>query len=365
MRTVLVSTSAELAAASKALEGAPRIFLDTEFLSGPGIRRLALAQVSRGGGEVFLVDTMKLAALEPLAAAIGRPGIEWVAHAGRQDVELLLEALRLPAAPALFDTQTAWGLLGPEYPVSLAYLLFKILGLRAMKSEQAVDWTRRPLSPEQIDYAADDVAHLPDLHAALEERLAAKGRGAIARAASADAAGGAEPPRTLSLADYRNAWQLDGPGLAVLRHLIDAHNALPGPDRELSLPPQAFLAVAKLIPETAEEFSRIRGIPFAWVKRHGQAAANAIVRVSARAARERFEPLDPPPYATWPEILAEGRTRDWAARAAAAVGAAPELLFPGRLQRDMAAKAAAGAHPIEALSGWRRELLGADPVPWA
>jgi ribonuclease D len=364
MRAVLVSTSAELAAASKALEGAPRIFLDTEFLSGPGIRRLALVQVSRGGEEVYLVDTMRLTALEPLSAAIGRPGIEWVAHAGRQDVELLLEALRLPTAPPLFDTQAAWGLLEPEYPVSLAYLLFKILALRAMKSEQAVDWTRRPLSPEQIEYAAEDVAHLPELYETLERRLDGKGRSAIARAASADASGG-EPARALSLADYRNAWQLDGPGLAVLRHLIETHNALPEGDRETSLPPQAFLAVAKLIPETAEEFSRIRGIPFGWVKRHGQAVANTLVRVSAQAARERFEPMDPPPYATWPEILAEGRTRDWAARAAAAVGAAPELLFPGRLQRDMAARAAAGGHPLEALSGWRRELLGADPAPWA
>ena len=107
MKPVLVSTSAELAAAAAALEGAPRYFIDTEFDFGPGTRRLALIQVSRGDDQAFLVDAVKLAALEPLAKAIGRPDCEWVLHAGKLDVELLLAALKLPAPPALFDTQVA------------------------------------------------------------------------------------------------------------------------------------------------------------------------------------------------------------------------------------------------------------------
>ena len=359
MKPVLVSTSAELAAASAALEGAPRYFIDTEFDFGPGTRRLALIQVSRGGDEAFLVDAVKLVALEPLAKAIGRADAEWVLHAGKLDVELLLAALKLPAPPVIFDTQVAWGLLGPEFPVSLAYLLYRILGLRSMKGEQAGDWIRRPLSPEQIAYAAEDVAHLPEIRDVLGAKLREKGREAIAFAASAEACA-EEMDAAVTLDDFRNAWQLDASGLAVLKHLIDAHNALPAEERAFALPTRAFLSVAKLIPESAEEFSRIKGVPFNWVKRHGQALANTLVRVSFDSRKDEFTPLEPPPYATWPDILAEGWVRDAAARACAALEVSPDLVLPGRLIGAMAKKVAAAGKDaaVEALSGWRRELLG-------
>jgi ribonuclease D len=359
MTPVLVSTSAELAAAAQALEGAPRYFIDTEFESGPGVRRLSLVQVSRDADRVYLVDALKLAALEPLAKVVGRPDAEWVLHAGRFDVELLLQACRLAQPPALFDTQVAWGLLGPEYPVSLAYLLYRVLGLRSLKGEQSGDWTRRPLTPEQVEYAAEDVAHLPELREILGARLREKGREAACAAASAEACQ-EEMEKALTLDDFRNAWQLDGPGLAVLKHLIEAHNALPEEERGTSLPPRAFLPVAKLIPESAEEFARIKGVPYAWVKRQGASTANKLVRIAFEARKEPFEPLEPPPYATWPEVLAEGKLRDLAARACAALEVSPELLVPGRVLKAMAAKAIAGGRPEEALAGWRRELAGAS-----
>lgn len=355
MTPILVSTSAELADAARALAGAPRYFIDTEFESGPGVRRLSLVQVSRDADRVWLVDALKLAALEPLAQAVGRPDAEWVLHAGRFDVELLGAALRLPRTPALFDTQVAWGLLGPEYPVSLAYLLYRVLGLRSMKGEQAGDWTRRPLTPEQVAYAAEDVAHLPELRERLGGRLREKGREAAALAASAEACA-EEVGKALTLDDFRNAWQLDGPGLAVLRWLIEAHNALPEEERAAALPPRAFLPVAKLIPETSEEFARIKGVPYAWVKRQGGSTANKLVRIAFEARTAPFEPLEPPPYATWPEVLAEARMRDRAARACAALEAAPELVFPARVLKALTAKALAGGRAEEALEGWRREL---------
>ncbi len=360
MKPILVSTSLELAAAAGALDGATRYFIDTEFESTPGSRKLALLQVSRGGDEVFLVDTLKLAALEPLAKTLGRADAEWVLHAGKFDVELLGAALRMEAPPRIFDTQVAWALLGPEYPVALAYLLYKVLGLRSMKGEQAGDWMRRPLSPEQIEYAAEDVAHLPELRDTLGGRLREKNREELALAASAEACL-QEPEKALTLDDFRNAWQLDGPGLAVLRHLIETHNALPEEERGMSLPPRAFLAVAKLIPESAEEFARIKGVPYAWVKRAGGPTANKLVRVAFDARKEPFEPLEPPPYATWPEIAAEGKARAWAAQTAERLGVAMDLYFPSRVMKAAAAQFAAGTAPEEALSGWRRALFQATP----
>jgi len=357
MKPILVESTAALEAAAKALAGAPRFHIDTEFLAGPGEKKLALVQVSRGGDEVWLIDTMRLSALGALAPVLGRPDAEWVLHAGRQDVELLQAALGLAVAPRVFDTQVAWGLLGPEYPVALAYLQYRVLGLRSSKSEQAVDWTRRPLSPEQIDYAAGDVAHLPAIREALGERLRAKGREDLVLQASSEAVL-SEPDRPLGLDGFRNAWQLDGPGLAVLKHLIDAHNALPPAERAWGLPPQAFLQVAKVIPETAEEFLRLRGVPAGWVRRFGAATASAIVRVSAQAAKEPFTPLEPPPYATWEGIRAEGRVRDWIARTCEEREASPDLLFPSRLVAELCRHVAGGGEVAGALGGWRRALLG-------
>lgn len=354
MKYALVATPAELQAAARVLDGAPRYYLDTEFDSAPGSRRLALLQVARDAEFTFLVDPLRVTDLEPLARALGRPDAEWVLHAGKQDVELLLAAFKLGAAPRLFDTQVAWGLLGPEYPVSLAYLLYRILGLRGDKGEQAGDWMRRPLTPEQLAYAAEDVAHLPALHEHLMARLRDAGREAAAVEASAEL-NAPEMEAAATLDDFRNAWQLDGPGLAVLQHLIGLQNA----DPDESLPPRVLLSVAKLIPETVEELSRIKGVPWAWAKRNGAGLVNTLIRISAEAAKQAFEPLEPPPYATWPEILAEGAIRDAVAKVSAALEVSPELLFPGRLIRTLVKKAAAAGRPeaaVEALTGWRRTL---------
>jgi len=348
VKPVLVSTSAELAAAAAALDGAPRFFIDTEFDSGPGSKRLALLQISRGGEEVWLVDTLKLAALEPLAKVLGRPGAEWVLHAGKQDVELLTLALKLPQPPTLFDTQIAWGLLGPEYPVSLAYLLFRCLELRSMKGEQAGDWLRRPLSPEQIQYAAEDVAYLPKLRDTLGARLKEKDREEICVAASAESCQEDVEP-AVSLDDFRNAWQLDACGLAVLRHLIDQHNATPPEERVL--PTRVFLSIAKLIPETGEELGRVKGIPFTWAKRHGAAFAATITRIAFDARKDDYTPLEPPPYATWEGVLAEGKLRHAVARACRDVDASPDLVVPGRVFAQLLKKGP------DALGGWRRALI--------
>ena len=185
-KPVLVTTSAGLKECADKLAGAPRYYLDTEFdLAGPA-KKLCLIQVSNGSSDIYLIDPFSLSALEPLAAAIFRSDVEWVVHAGDQDVALLREALHLKDCPRVFDTQVAWGLLGAEYPVSLAYLLYKILGIRSAKNEQAGPWMTRPLTQEQLDYAASDVDHLPALRDWLTKRLGELGRETFVHEVSAE-----------------------------------------------------------------------------------------------------------------------------------------------------------------------------------
>lgn len=353
-RIVFVDTFNALKEASAALARTERYFLDTEF----DRHRLCLIQVS-GGEDIFLVDPLRLTALEPLAGAIGRPGAEWVLLDGAQDAEFLLGAMKIEERPRVFDLQVAWGLLGPEYPVSLAYLIWRVLGIRSAKEFQASDWTRRPLSPGQLEYAAKDVEYLPALRERVAERLRGAGRLDLACEASAEAVF-PEPAGPLSLDDFRNAWQLDAAGQAALRFLIDWHRGLTAAERREAPHPKSFFPIASLLPETGAELARVRGVPPEWARRHGDALVGKILRASAAASRDSsFALLEPPPYDDFKRILAEGWIRRAAAEVSAELGIAPGLAFPDRLVLVMSKAAAGGDGEAAAglLRGWRERVL--------
>ena len=130
---------------------------------------------------------------ERLEKATFRQGARWVMHAGLQDVELLLRDFAQAQPPELFDTQIAWGMSGPEASVSLAFLLFKLLGIRSPKGYQADDWMYRPLPEAQLAYAAADIAHLPALESVLGGRMRDQVIGIVERGVRLGAGSGSDP----------------------------------------------------------------------------------------------------------------------------------------------------------------------------
>jgi ribonuclease D len=353
-KPVLVDTSAGLKAAAAALAGAERYYLDTEFERF----KLCLVQVSRGE-EAYLIDAVKLTALEPLGEAIGRAGTEWVFCDGGQDAAWICEAARIKERPRVFDVQVGWGLLGPEYPAGLAYLQYRILGVRSSKEHQAGDWLARPLSEGQREYAAKDVEYLPPIREWISGKLAEKGRPDLIGEVSAETVF-PPPPEPLSLDDFRNAWQLDAAGQAALLFLIDWHNGLTPAEKKDTPAPRVFLAIANLLPESGEELGRVKGVWFEWARRHGDTFTGKLIRASSGARGGGFKLLDPPPYDSFERIVAEGWIRKAAAEVSAEVGMAPELAFPGRLLKAMAkavlekGRKEAAAEP---LAGWREKFL--------
>jgi ribonuclease D len=356
----LVATRSDLEAAAKTLEAAPVLYVDTEFESNRQERTLCLLQIS-SGDQVYLVDTLRLKDLGPLEPALARPGVEWVLHAGQQDVDLLIESLRLGQAPVLFDTQVAWALQSPEPSVSLAYLKYKLLGVRSSKGHQTDDWKRRPLPDSQLAYAAEDIEHLPLLRSRLSERARALGRLDIVRAASRDAVWPEpEPPPRVSLDSFRNAWQLDPHSQAGLRFIIDWYNGLDAHGRAAAPEPKALLSIAMRMPETAAELGRIKGVPRRWAEKHGEWIAGRLMRASAEAATSDFVPIDPPPYATFEEIRLDAWLASVRAEVCETLEVAPELALPGKVLRHMRADLLVARHfeaAIEQLAGWRRDLL--------
>jgi ribonuclease D len=157
------------------LKSAPRLALDTEFMrERTYFAELALVQLADHDA-IYLIDP--LADLTPilLGSIFKITGQTKVLHAARQDIEVLLPLTDTPIAPVL-DTQVAAALLGFAPQIGYGDLVRQELGVVLEKTQTRTDWTKRPLSAAQLEYAADDVRWLLPLASKLEEKLNTLGR---------------------------------------------------------------------------------------------------------------------------------------------------------------------------------------------
>lgn len=169
----LVADQAGLAHASEQIvRGEGPLGVDTERASGYRYsNRAYLVQVFRRGAGTFLFDPTGIDSFEPLAEALHDD--EWVLHAADQDLPSLREIGLEPSR--LFDTELGSRLLGLER-VGLGYVTSELLDVSLEKAHSAADWSTRPLPDPWLEYAALDVALLPDLRDAVEGELEAQGK---------------------------------------------------------------------------------------------------------------------------------------------------------------------------------------------
>ena len=113
--------------------------------------------------------------MRPLAQLLADPQVEIVLHAGRQDVAILRRAWATELTN-VFDTQIAAGFVGESAQAGYANLIGAVLGLRVGKTASYTRWDARPLTAEQLSYAAEDVAHLLQLADEIQRRLRETGR---------------------------------------------------------------------------------------------------------------------------------------------------------------------------------------------
>jgi ribonuclease D len=351
----IVTSVSELSALAARLATQPRIGLDTEFLRERTYRaQLCLLQIA-SAAEAACVDPLALTELAPLTQILTDPAITKVMHASRQDLEVLLPLGGL--AHPVFDTQIAASLTGLPAQVGYAELVRRLLGKELSKSHTRTDWSRRPLSPEQIDYALDDVRYLLPIAAELEEQLERLGR----RQWLAEELQPLADASALTL-DPESAWlrlkglrELD-PGRQRLAQALAAwrersaveHNR----PRGWIMDDAVLREIVLQVPRTPEALTQIPEMPPGLVKRRG---AELLERVAAAQIS------DPPP-------AAPARARPDPARAAlvkklssVSQTVARELnLMPEVLatRRDLE-QFAEGRRDGILLQGWRRELLGA------
>ncbi len=256
-----IGTSEELAEYVQRLLGDPRYAMDTEFhRERTYFPKLALVQIA-GAGEIVLIDPMSCD-LSPLADLF-RSDLLAVFHAAQQDLDVLTHAVGV-VPKRLYDTQLAAGFLGYSTP-SLVSLLQAELRVTAAKGDRLTDWLRRPLSDDQKDYAASDVAHLLQLQDQLDEQLGAQGRTEWVAAAClellAKPVSGTEPDMAWTrLKDVR---VLKPKARGVARSLAAWRErramSIDSPVRQV-LPDLAILGISQRQPRTLAELTQSRGV---------------------------------------------------------------------------------------------------------
>lgn len=364
-----LATADELAAAAAAARTHGRIGIDTEFMSEGRYRALlclvqiAVDDATNGAGpRISLIDSLDAIDITPLAQLLADPSIEVVLHAGRQDVAILRRAWSTEITN-IFDTQLAAGFVGASAQTGYGNLLGSMLGRRVGKTASYTRWDARPLTGEQLSYAAEDVAHLLELADELQRRLRDSGREAWARE---------ECRRLESATDERDpysAWerlprvgQLDPRARAVAKELAAwRERTASDEDRPVGsvLADPALVELAKRHPSNVGALEQIRGIHPSGIRRRGAAILEAIASgmkappIPREEPRGRSDPEDAPLI-----VLAESVLR---ARALEA-GLAYELIASrNELELIVAATRRGESEPeVRTLEGWRSELVGAD-----
>ena len=254
------------------------IALDTEADSFHHYRdKVCLVQITAGPA-TLLVDPLAGVSLEPLRGILANRSRRKILHGADYDIRILHRDFQLEVG-SIFDTMIAARLTG-ETSVGLAALLERHLGVVLDKAHQRADWSRRPLTPAMLAYAAADTRHLEALAAVLEERLRALGRIDWAHEEFERLEAlrwKAAPLDGESWRRVKGAPALDRRGLAVLRVLWSWRD---GEAQRRDRPPfmvardEVLVAIARGRPATPEELRSIDGVHPGLLR---PAAANALL----------------------------------------------------------------------------------------
>jgi ribonuclease D len=289
-RAELIDTAEGLEKLVHALRAAGSFAYDSEFIGEQSyLPKLCLIQVAIPSG-VSLIDPLTGLDLTPFWELVCDASVEKIVHAGEQDVEPVFRLTGKPPAN-LFDVQIATGFIGLPYPLSLSKLVNELVGVRIGKGLTFTNWEARPLSSQQLRYAADDVRYLPAARAELGRRLTANGHlnWAIEESLELCSAGAQRFDPNAQYLKIRGASGLDPRNLAVLRELTiwrdSAARAADVPPRTL-LRDECLLALARSPVTSVEKLGRIRGLPRPVEAAHGEKIVAATQTALALPAKD-------------------------------------------------------------------------------
>lgn len=281
-----IDTPSSLDAFCQQLGTAAWIALDTEFLREKTYYpKLCLLQIATPE-VVACIDPIALDDLSPLLEIIFDESITKVMHSGRQDMEIFYNLHGKPPSP-VFDTQIAALLLGYADQIGYANLVKEMLGIELDKLHTRADWSLRPLTADQLKYAADDVVYLADIYLKMTAQLTEMGRLAwlsddFARLASPGLYG--NPPGQAWL-KVKGGNRLKGASLSVLQALADwRETTAQQKDRPKGwiLRDDALLDIARHRPSSMEALGKIRGLSEGLVRNSGKLLVKLVSEAAGR-----------------------------------------------------------------------------------
>ncbi len=349
-----------------------RLAIDTEFVSERRYQaQLCLVQVAvpdpsaESGVRTDVLDPLDPETeldYGPLAEALADPSVQVVVHAGRQDVAILRRTWETDPSN-VFDTQVAAGFLGFGNQEGYESLANRVLGVKLRGGEGFTKWDRRPLTERQLAYAADDARCLLTLGETVQRELEAVGRlsWATEECRVVEESNDVRSPER-AYEKLPKLGRLDAQGRAAAWRIASWRE---GVAREADRPPayvvpdQALVELARRRPADKKALENIRGLPPQTLHRRGS-------ELLAEIAASEGEPApDPPPTAPRRDSteaplvsLAQAVVRHRAAENRIAT----ELIATQSELTTLVAAVRRGEDGtrVRALTGWRRELVGAE-----
>lgn len=354
-----LATQDDLRRFAASASAAPAIGIDTEFMrERTYFARLCLIQVSFADATA-IIDPLTVGDLEPLFGLLRDERIVKVLHAGTQDLEIFFRAMGETARP-VFDTQVAATLAGFPQQIGYGALVRELLGAQLDKGDTFTDWSRRPLTATQIEYAHNDVRYLLPVYERLRHSLERDERiGWLERdfALMADPAAyevvPAEQWRRLKRISALNRRQLAvAREVAAWRELAAQRRDVP---KRWILSDESAIEIARRAPKTVADLSGVRGVNdklprslypevLAAVER-GVAVPEAELPMLERKPRGRA--VDVEGAVDLMVALVRTRAREHGV-------AMPILASRSDLERLAAGES--DGHPL--LEGWRKDIVG-------
>jgi len=359
----IVTSSDDLTSACRRLSTSDYVAVDTEFMREQTFwPQLCLIQLATPD-DALIVDPMAPGLdLSPFWALMANESVVKVFHAARQDIEIVYARAGLVPHP-VFDTQVAAMVCGFGESVSYVNLVKSVTGADLDKSSRFTDWSRRPLSARQLEYALGDVTHLRDVYRHLKTDIEAANRLAWLN----EEMGVLTDPKTYE-SHPEQAWQRlklrvkNRKALAVLMELAAWRERLAQAQdvpRSRILRDEALYDIANQAPTTPEQMSQLRTLSEGFSR---SARAREIVE-AVKKGLER-DPKTVPAISRGQQLSADSTALIELLRVLLKASAARHRVAPRLIagSDDLERIAVEPEPDIPALKGWRRRLFGEDAL---
>jgi len=283
--------------------------VDTEFIREKTYYPLlSLIQIA-SEEELVCIDPFAIKDFTALAELFQNPDLLKVFHSPSQDLEILYQQFGQVPTP-IFDTQLAAAVLGFQHQISYADLVFEVTGTRLEKKHTRADWSKRPLSDDELDYAMDDVRYLMPVYREMRDQLQIKNRASwIEKDLQSMSEGSAyEIDHSILWQRLKGVQKLKGVQLLVAKNLCEW--------RELRAQqknrPRRWIAaddwiieISRKRPTTLDELAAIREIPEKVVEHQGKAIVTKVNEALGSDASQWPQAVKQKPLTTTQQALGD------------------------------------------------------------